>query len=63
MHLFYRICFGLLLAGWAASLTACSPEVGSEEWCRDMKEKPTKEWTASEASDYTKYCILKLEKK
>jgi hypothetical protein len=43
--------FGLLIG--------CSPEVGSEEWCKDMKEKPKKEWTASEAADYTKHCILK----
>lgn len=39
-------------------LTACSPEVGSEEWCADMKEKPKGDWTANEAADFAKHCIL-----
>jgi len=39
-------------------LTACSPEVGSEAWCSDLKEKPKGEWTANELADYTKHCIL-----
>lgn len=37
----------------------CSPEVGSDEWCKDMKEKPKKDWTASETADYAKHCIIK----
>ncbi len=37
---------------------ACSPEVGSKEWCEDMKAKPKGDWTASEAADFTKSCIL-----
>ena len=37
----------------------CSPEVGSDEWCEDMKEKPKKDWTASEAADYGEHCIFK----
>ena len=37
----------------------CTPEVGSDEWCKDMKEKPKKDWTASEAADFTKHCIFK----
>lgn len=40
------------------SLTACAPEVGSEEWCVDMKEKPKGEWTANEATDFAKHCIF-----
>ncbi len=40
-------------------VTACSPEVGSKEWCEDMKEKPKGDWTASEAADYTKHCVFK----
>lgn len=46
---------GLMLLG----LTSCSPEVGSEGWCEQMKEKPKGDWTASEAADYAKYCIFK----
>ncbi|PKF51230.1 DUF3012 domain-containing protein [Enterovibrio nigricans] len=36
----------------------CSPEVGSKEWCNDLKEKPKGDWTASEAGDFAKHCIF-----
>ncbi|WP_432696173.1 DUF3012 domain-containing protein [Marinobacterium sp. YM272] len=39
-------------------LSACSPEVGSPEWCADMKEKPKGEWTANELADFTKNCLM-----
>ena len=41
-----------------ALLSACAPEVGSERWCAQMKEKPKGDWTANEAADYTKHCIF-----
>ncbi len=41
------------------SLTACSPEVGSEAWCNNQKEKPKGDWTANEAGNYTKHCLFK----
>ena len=50
----------ILVALFIIVLTlGCSPEVGSDEWCKDMKEKPKKDWTASEVADYTKHCIFK----
>lgn len=39
-------------------LTACAPEVGSKEWCADLKETPKGDWTANQASDYAKHCIF-----
>ena len=39
-------------------LSACSPEVGSEQWCEQLKEKPKGEWTANEAGDYAKHCVF-----
>lgn len=39
-------------------LSACSPEIGSKEWCADLKEKPKGEWSMNEAADYTKHCLL-----
>jgi hypothetical protein len=40
-------------------LTGCSsPEVGSTEWCEDMKEKPQGIWTERDFADYGKYCII-----
>ncbi len=41
------------------ALISCAPEVGSERWCANMKEKPKDNWTMSEAADYAKHCILK----
>ena len=38
--------------------TGCSPEVGSEKWCAQMKEKPKGDWSANEATDFAKHCIL-----
>ncbi|WP_335342287.1 DUF3012 domain-containing protein [Sedimenticola hydrogenitrophicus] len=48
------------LAGLLVLLvTGCAPEVGSEEWCLAMKEKPKGDWTANEAADFAQHCILK----
>lgn len=42
-----------------ALLTACEPEVGSDEWCEDMVEKPKGDWTANEAAEFAGSCIFK----
>lgn len=42
----------------AFAFSACSPEVGSKEWCAQMKEKPKGDWSANEATAYAKHCIL-----
>ena len=47
--------FGLALA---LSFTACSPEVGSKDWCAQMKEKPKGDWSSNEVTDFAKHCIL-----
>jgi len=39
-------------------LGACDPEVGSDAWCQNMKEKNKGDWTATEAKDFAKHCIL-----
>ncbi len=41
-----------------AFLSACSPEVGNEEWCEDLKEKDKGEWTLNETAEYGKSCIF-----
>lgn len=48
------VVFGALLAG-------CSPEVGSERWCAQLKEKPKGDWTANEAADYAKHCLFRSD--
>jgi len=42
-------------------VTACAPEIGSKEWCADMKEKPKGEWTLDETKNYAKHCIFSSE--
>jgi len=46
------------IAGLALVLTACEPEVGSADWCADMKDKPKGEWTLNETADFTKHCLI-----
>ena len=48
----------LLSFGASVALSACSPEVGSKEWCEKLKEKPKGDWTANEAGDFAKHCIM-----
>ncbi len=49
--------FALVLV--ALALAACMPEVGSDVWCENLKEKPKGDWSLNEASDFTKHCIFK----
>ncbi len=39
-------------------LTACAPEIGSKEWCEDLTQKPKSDWTAYEAKEFAKSCVL-----
>jgi hypothetical protein len=39
-------------------LSACAPEVGSARWCEAMRETPAGDWSANEALDYGRYCVL-----
>lgn len=48
----------IISASLAVFLTACSPEVGSKDWCEDMKGKDKGQWTAEEAKTFAKSCLL-----
>ena len=48
-----------ILVTFAFVVSGCSPEVGSEGWCNQMKEKAKGDWTATEAKDYSKHCVFK----
>lgn len=39
-------------------LAACSPEIGSEQWCEQIKAKAVGDITANEAGNYAKHCVL-----
>jgi hypothetical protein len=58
----YRISKLVIFAVMSVVLTVsagCSPEVGSDKWCENLKAKPKGDWTANEATDFAKHCILK----
>jgi hypothetical protein len=52
------ITFGIV-AVFSMTLYGCSPEVGSEKWCANIKAKESGSRTANEVADYAKHCILK----
>ncbi len=43
----------------ATPLVACSPKVGSPEWCAAIKEKAAGDITTNEAKDFAKHCVFK----
>jgi Protein of unknown function (DUF3012) len=47
-----------VLAGVSLALGACSPEVGSKEWCEEIKARDKTDITAQEAADFTKSCVF-----
>ena len=49
----------LVATVFAITLSACSPEIGSKEWCDQIKAKSKGDVTANEAKDFAKPCILK----
>tara|TARA_B100000459_G_C8555901_1_gene191657 strand:+ start:468 stop:641 length:174 start_codon:yes stop_codon:yes gene_type:complete len=53
-----RITLLVLAAAFTAMASACSPEVGRKEWCKDLKAKPKGDWSANEAMGFTKHCIF-----
>ena len=53
--------FRVLIGGFALglALAGCAPEVGSERWCANLKEKPKGDWTTNEATAYARHCLFK----
>ena len=48
---------GLVVLG-ACWLMACTPKVGSEDWCNAMNDKAKGDWSMNEAADFAKHCVL-----
>ena len=43
----------------AIPLWGCAPEIGNDQWCANLQEKPKGDWSMNEAADFTKHCIIK----
>ena len=41
-----------------AFVAGCAPEVGSDEWCAELKAKDKGQWTADDAGNFAKHCIM-----
>ncbi|MDU9048951.1 MAG: DUF3012 domain-containing protein [Candidatus Electrothrix sp. Rat3] len=59
MKLMKKIVCGVVLTGVAVMMSGCLAQVGSERWCQNMRDKPKADWSASEAVDFAKHCIIK----
>ena len=55
MRRVWRVAVLTSLTAW---LVACAPEVGSTRWCEAMRDKPRGDWTANEALDFARSCVL-----
>jgi hypothetical protein len=54
-----RLLAGPMALFFLTTISACSPEVGSDQWCADMKATPSGDWSVNQAKDFAKHCILK----
>ncbi|RWX47364.1 hypothetical protein VT99_11662 [Candidatus Electrothrix marina] len=59
MKLMKKIVCGVVLVGAAVMMSGCLATVGSERWCQNMRDKPKTDWSAGEAVDFAKHCIIK----
>lgn len=58
MGLINKLAISSIAVFMIATVSACSPEVGSDAWCSSMQDKPKGEWSANEAGDFAKHCLL-----
>jgi hypothetical protein len=47
-----------LVAALLMTVSGCAPEVGSPRWCEAMKQKPRGDWTANEALEFARSCVI-----
>lgn len=59
MKIIKSISLLLIVSAAMISITGCAPEVGSEAWCKQMKEKDKGDWSTNEAADFAKHCLFK----
>ena len=41
-----------------SAVAACSPTLGSKEWCKETEKKDKAQWTAQEVDGYSKHCVM-----
>ena len=58
MSVRYRVLAGVSIGLAVLCMAACAPEVGSPAWCERMDDTPKGDWTANQAADYARHCVL-----
>ncbi len=53
-----RIVPVLLVLALSAGMAGCEPEVGSDRWCSRMEDRPSGDWSANDAMEYARNCVL-----
>ena len=48
----------VVIASLVVAVAACAAEIGSKRWCAAMRDKARGDWTANEALDYARHCVL-----
>ncbi|OUR65749.1 hypothetical protein A9Q79_01795 [Methylophaga sp. 42_25_T18] len=59
MSVVNKVIVSIAAVFFVISISACSPEVGSDSWCMDMKEKPKGDWTSNDAKSFAQNCFFK----
>lgn len=54
----WRVTLLAAVVATATWLSACAPEVGSAKWCEQMRDKPRGDWSANEALEFARSCVL-----
>jgi DUF3012 family protein len=54
----FRTAATVLAVFFTLGASACAPKVGTPEWCGKMQERPKGDWTANEAGDFLKHCVV-----
>ena len=59
MNILKALTTGLFITVLLTGMTACSPDVGSEAWCKQMDKKSKGDWSSNELGNYTRHCVFR----
>jgi hypothetical protein len=62
MHNVRKWTAAAVVLGTVAWLAGCAPEVGSERWCETMRAKARGDWSANEALEFARSCVLERDR-
>lgn len=54
----WRVCTGTAMVAMLVASGGCAPEVGSDRWCTMMRDTPRGDWSANDALDFARHCVI-----